>query len=234
MSLNMLEPQLTASVSLEAWDRQSCTKGCIVDWKQSNIHLSTQSRVMGHLLQVASASSEPSAHSGSPSQRQRAGTHWPFLQVKSVVAQVFFAMEDNVTLEAAQQHSSVIFKLSTHFACKMMWSFVFSEQEDLFDSLELILKRKSGWTGQSMEWKLQGCWSSSGASTVCRSRATTGYVTNDQDHSHPADDEVFFYKHHNMRVCKTHFRFLKFLFTFPHKGKHHYYESIKAKVRKRD
>lgn len=151
MSLNMLEPQLTASAPLEARDRQSCSKGCIVDWKQSNIHLSTHSRVMGRLLQVASASSEPSAHSGSPSQRQRAGTHWPFLQVKSVVAQVFFAVEDNITLESAQQHSSVIFNLSTHVTCKMMRSFVCSEQEDFFDGLEPILKHKSGWTGQSME-----------------------------------------------------------------------------------
>lgn len=46
-----------------------------------------------YLLQIASASSEPSAHSGSPSQRQRAGTHCPFLQAKSVVAHVFFAAE---------------------------------------------------------------------------------------------------------------------------------------------
>lgn len=129
----------------------SGTKGCVVDWKQSNIHLGTHSRVTGRLLQVASASSEPSAHSGSPSQRQRAGTHWPFLQVKSVVAQVLLAAEDNITLESAQQHSSVIFNLSTHFTCKMMRSFVCSEQEDLFDSSEPILKPKSGWTGQSME-----------------------------------------------------------------------------------
>lgn len=47
----------------------------------------------GHLLQIASASSEPSAHSGSPSQRHLAGTHCPFLQAKSVVAHVFFAVE---------------------------------------------------------------------------------------------------------------------------------------------
>lgn len=50
-------------------------------------------RPNSYLLQIASASSEPSAHSGSPSQRQRAGTHWPFLQAKSVVAHVFFAAE---------------------------------------------------------------------------------------------------------------------------------------------
>lgn len=46
-----------------------------------------------YLLQIASASSEPSAHSGSPSQRHLAGTHCPFLQAKSVVAHVFFAVE---------------------------------------------------------------------------------------------------------------------------------------------
>lgn len=45
------------------------------------------------LLQIASASSEPSAHSDSPSQRHLAGTHCPFLQAKSVVAHVFFAVE---------------------------------------------------------------------------------------------------------------------------------------------
>lgn len=50
-----------------------------------------------YLLQIASASSEPSAHSGSPSQRHRAGTHCPFLQAKSVVAHVFFAVETKVT-----------------------------------------------------------------------------------------------------------------------------------------
>lgn len=49
-----------------------------------------------NLLQIASASSEPSAHSGSPSQRHRAGTHCPFLQAKSVVAHVFFAVETKV------------------------------------------------------------------------------------------------------------------------------------------
>ena len=48
---------------------------------------------VSYLLQIASASSEPSAHSGSPSQRHLAGTHCPFLQAKSVVAHVFFAVE---------------------------------------------------------------------------------------------------------------------------------------------
>ena len=43
------------------------------------------------LLQVASASSEPSGHSGSPSQRQRPGTHWPFMQANSAGAHVFLA-----------------------------------------------------------------------------------------------------------------------------------------------
>lgn len=50
----------------------------------------------GYLLQIASASSEPSAHSGSPSQRHLAGTHCPFLQAKSVVAHVFLAVETKV------------------------------------------------------------------------------------------------------------------------------------------
>lgn len=60
-----------------------------------------------YLLQIASASSEPSAHSGSPSQRQRAGTHCPFLQAKSVVAHVFLAAEtregNTVTLRASER-----------------------------------------------------------------------------------------------------------------------------------
>lgn len=46
-----------------------------------------------YLLQMASDSSEPSAHSGSPSQRHLAGTHCPLLQANSVVAHVFFAAE---------------------------------------------------------------------------------------------------------------------------------------------
>lgn len=50
-----------------------------------------------YLLHIVSASSEPSAHSGSPSQRHLAGTHCPFLQAKSVVAHVFFAVETNET-----------------------------------------------------------------------------------------------------------------------------------------
>lgn len=50
-----------------------------------------------YLLHIASASSEPSAHSGSPSQRHLAGTHCPFLQAKSVVAHVFFAVDTNET-----------------------------------------------------------------------------------------------------------------------------------------
>lgn len=45
-----------------------------------------------YLLQIESASSEPSAHSTSPSQRHLAGRHCPFLQVKSVAAHVFFAV----------------------------------------------------------------------------------------------------------------------------------------------
>lgn len=44
-----------------------------------------------HLLQVSSASSEPSGHSGSPSHRQRPGTHWPFKQANSAGAHVFLA-----------------------------------------------------------------------------------------------------------------------------------------------
>lgn len=44
-------------------------------------------------LQVESASSEPSGHSGSPSHLHRAGTHCPFLHAKSVVAHVFFAVQ---------------------------------------------------------------------------------------------------------------------------------------------
>lgn len=44
-------------------------------------------------LQVESASSEPSGHSGSPSHLHRAGTHCPFLHAKSVVAHVFFAVK---------------------------------------------------------------------------------------------------------------------------------------------
>lgn len=44
-----------------------------------------------YLLQVSSASSEPSGHSGSPSHRQRPGTHWPFKQANSAGAHVFLA-----------------------------------------------------------------------------------------------------------------------------------------------
>lgn len=55
--------------------------------------------VFVYLLQIASASSEPSAHSGSPSQRHLAGTHCPFLQAKSVVAHVFFAMETKENMQ---------------------------------------------------------------------------------------------------------------------------------------
>lgn len=44
-------------------------------------------------LQVESASSEPSGHSGSPSHLHRAGTHCPFLHAKSVVEHVFFAVQ---------------------------------------------------------------------------------------------------------------------------------------------
>lgn len=46
-----------------------------------------------HLLQVSSASSEPSGHSGSPSHRQRPGTHWPFKQANSAGAHVFLAAQ---------------------------------------------------------------------------------------------------------------------------------------------
>lgn len=58
---------------------------------------SVSATLYDYLLQIASASSEPSAHSGSPSQRHLAGTHCPFLQAKSVVAHVFFAVETKVT-----------------------------------------------------------------------------------------------------------------------------------------
>lgn len=49
---------------------------------------------LANLLQIASASSEPSAHSASPSQRHLPGRHWPLLQVKSVDAHVFFPEEE--------------------------------------------------------------------------------------------------------------------------------------------
>lgn len=48
-----------------------------------------------YLLQVSSASSEPSGHSGSPSHRQRPGTHWPFKQANSAGAHVFLAGQRN-------------------------------------------------------------------------------------------------------------------------------------------
>lgn len=48
-----------------------------------------------YLLQVSSASSEPSGHSGSPSHRQRPGTHWPFKQANSAGAHVFLAGQWN-------------------------------------------------------------------------------------------------------------------------------------------
>lgn len=62
---------------------------------------------LGYLLQIASASSEPSAHSGSPSQRHLAGTHWPFLQAKSVVAHVFFAVETKVKTLPKEANAAV-------------------------------------------------------------------------------------------------------------------------------
>lgn len=62
---------------------------------------------LGYLLQIASASSEPSAHSGSPSQRHLAGTHWPFLQAKSVVAHVFFAVETKVKTLSKEANAAV-------------------------------------------------------------------------------------------------------------------------------
>lgn len=64
--------------------------------------------VHSYLLHIASASSEPSAHSGSPSQRHRAGTHCPFLQAKSVVAQVFFAVEKKVSLLCVSNKSKAV------------------------------------------------------------------------------------------------------------------------------
>lgn len=64
--------------------------------------------VHSYLLHIASASSEPSAHSGSPSQRHRAGTHCPFLQAKSVVAQVFFAVEKKVYLLCDSNRSKAV------------------------------------------------------------------------------------------------------------------------------
>lgn len=82
-------------------------------WRRSSRHTAVgnyTSLQLRYLLQIASASSEPSAHSGSPSQRHRAGTHWPFLQVKSVVAHVFFAVKGNITLATPQQEDSVHFQ----------------------------------------------------------------------------------------------------------------------------
>lgn len=58
---------------------------------------------MFHLLQVSSASSEPSGHSGSPSHRQRPGTHWPFKQANSAGAHVFLAARTQREHEALGQ-----------------------------------------------------------------------------------------------------------------------------------
>ena len=49
-----------------------------------------------------------------------------------------------------------------------------------------------------------------GASTWCKSRATTGYVTYDQDSSHPTDDQIFVYNHHKRSLCRAHFRKVSF------------------------
>lgn len=59
---------------------------------QHTVCVSVMRRVC-NLLQITSASSEPSAHSASPSQRHLAGRHCPLLQAKSVVAHVFFPVE---------------------------------------------------------------------------------------------------------------------------------------------
>lgn len=73
--------------------------------------------VHGNLLQIASASSDPSAHSGSPSQRHLEGTHCPFLQAKSVVAHVFFAAEtqknNDITLRIKGRKQALCVKHST-------------------------------------------------------------------------------------------------------------------------
>lgn len=178
-------------MSLEPWDRLMWAdivkhKSYIVEWIYSWHPLTLSSRwvlqlerrrhssqhtfignyassQLRHLLQVASASSEPSAHSGSPSQRHRAGTHWPFLQVKSVVAHVLFAVENNVTLETPQQRqSSVIFNLLTRFRCKMC--------KVLFALSRMIYLTPWSWFWRinpvrqvgASEWMLQGYWSSLG------------------------------------------------------------------------
>lgn len=244
MSLNVLKPQLAVSAARKAallngysWRPLILPQSAQTHSPQRTFIGNYASSWLRHLLQVASASSEPSAHSGSPSQRHRAGTHWPFLQVKSVVAHVFFAVEDNITLETPQQQKSwVIFNLLKHFRCNMTWSFVCSEQEDFFDSVEPILKHKSSSTGQSIGVDAPGvferfgsdCAAAArvGASTVCKRRATSGYVTHDQDSSHPTDDEVFFYDHHNLEVCAEPTSDSKSFFfnhlLSPHMDKHHY------------
>lgn len=51
----------------------------------------TVAPIQVYLLQVSAASSEPSGHSGSPSHRQRPGTHCPFKQANSAGAHVFLA-----------------------------------------------------------------------------------------------------------------------------------------------
>lgn len=70
-----------------------CVCVCICADKTDFAHSFAQSVwLCCYLLQIESASSEPSAHSTSPSQRHLAGRHCPFLQVKSVAAHVFFAV----------------------------------------------------------------------------------------------------------------------------------------------